>query len=199
MKTKISLLVITLFASAILFTSCSKDNDQPISVPIPIQEQNPLPGYLAASGFDQTTIVTTNVLNFEIGFSFMPLVNGKITAIVLKIPEGQTNAIRVTIWDKAQQSIVRTENIVYTTADVEVIKTITPIDLVSGREYVISMNSNDYYIRKRTNGANVTYPFTTGDFKITSYNESGSSTQTFPPPNVNFAYVGDCSFKFQKS
>jgi hypothetical protein len=175
--------------------SCSKDDKTPEVALAPIQD--PLQGYLQASGFNQKTTEFKNGNRVETGFSFMPLVKGKITAIVVKIPDVQSG-IRVTIWDKATTAIIRTESIDITSSGIEVIKPISAIDLVQDKEYFITMNSDDVYSRKKTDGSAVTYPFVIGDIKITSYGFVLGATQKMPDNPFFLEYSGDISFKFQK-
>lgn len=195
MKTIVKIIVT--FSVIFLAISCNND-DNPQSTPVPMApEQNPLEGYLSATGFNQITSNYINSGNYEFGFSFIPLVNGKMTAIVIKIPDNQTNT-RVTIWDKVAETVIRTEIIDALSADVEVTKTIAAIDLVKDKEYIITFNSNDWYDHRKTDNSNVTYPFTSGDIKITSYAYKSGTAQQIPNSVVTNYYAGDCSFKFQK-
>jgi hypothetical protein len=196
LKTKILLLAITLFASSLLFISCSK-KDEPILTPTQAPEQNPLAGYLAATGFDQVTSNNINLINSEFGLSFKPLVNGKITAFVVKIPDVNAT-LRMTIWNKTSGTVLKTETINYATAGLEVTKEITPLDIFAGTEYFVTFNSGDWYNRRRTNGSNATYPITVGDISITGYSYANGLAQTLPDsPQLSY-YGGDISFKFQK-
>ncbi len=186
--------IMNIFVLLLIITmvSCKKDKD-----PVVEPEQNPLAGYLTASGFDQKISNQVNASDFEFGFSFTPLVNGKITAIVAKIPDVRAG-MRVTIWDKATAAILRTELMDINSSGVEVKKTISPLDLVSTKEYFITFNSNDWYDHRKTDGLSVTYPFTVGDIKVTSYSYKGGATQTLPNISPTNYYAGDCSFIFQK-
>jgi hypothetical protein len=192
LKTTIALLLLTFFAF-----SCSKDDPAPVPLPILAPLQDPLAGYLAASGFDQRTTNQVNLGDYEFGYSFIPLVNGKMTAIVAKIPDVHA-AMRVTIWNKVTATVLRTETIDMATAGVEVTKAITALDLVQGTEYFITFNSNDWYDHRKNDSSNVTYPFTVGDIRITSYSFTSGTAQAIPSsPQLSY-YAGDCSFKFQK-
>jgi Domain of unknown function (DUF4082) len=195
-KTTISIVAFAFLASTLLLVSCSKKDEPIVATPL-ATEQDPLTGYLAASGFNQNTEEILNNIDRELGYSFIPLVNGKITAIVVKIPDTRT-ALKVTIWDKANSSVIRTETIDITSSGVETIKTISPVNLIKDKEYVISMNSNDYYVHTKTNGSSATYPFVIGDIKVTSFLERGGVNQIIPILTSSPAYAGDCSFKFQK-
>jgi hypothetical protein len=183
---KISLLL----CISLSLVNCSKKDD-------PIAEQDPLSGYLKAAGFDQKVTNYVNSADYEFGYSFIPLVDGKITAIVAKIPAVQ-NGVRVTIWDKTAGTVLRTESIDFATADVEVVKPINALALTKDKEYFITFNSNDWYEHKKTDGTNATYPFTVGDIKITGYSYKSGTTQTLPNVNPTNYYAGDCSFRFQK-
>jgi hypothetical protein len=194
MKTLKTFLTITIIS---ILGSCSKD-DAPTIPPITVApEQRPLVGYLAASSFNQTTISVVNSTDLEVGYSFIPLTNGKITAIIARIPDVR-GSLRATIFDKATGGILRTEILNSATAEIEVVKTIAPLDLIQDKEYVISINSNDFFVHKRTNNAEVNYPFTIGDIKITRFVGDPGTNQVMPAPADLDRYVGDVDFKFQK-
>lgn len=197
MKTRnLKSLVLVLLVT--LSLSCSKDDDTTTN-PIPeIPEKNPLAGYLESSGFNQMLTNQLDAGDYEFGISFIPLVNGKMTAIVCKIPDTHP-AMRVTIWDKVTGDVLRTEYVDMTAAGLEVTKIIEPLTLVKDKEYFLTFNSNDWYDHRRTDNANVTYPFTVEDIKITSYAYKSGASQSIPnSPQLGY-YAGDCSFKFKKS
>jgi hypothetical protein len=192
-KTAIAMLAMVLFT-----LSCSKDDDNTADAPVVIAPlQDPLAGYLTASGFSQKTTNQVNLSDYEFGYSFKPLVSGKMTALVVKIPDARVG-LRVTVWDKVAGTVVRTESIDVATAGVEVTKAISPLDLLSGKEYFLTFNSNDWYDRRKTDGTSVTYPFTVGDIVITSYSFKSGTEQAMPDSPQTTYYAGDCSFKFQK-
>ena len=89
-------ITIAILAIAIFSISCSKDGEPTTVSVVVIPEQNPLPGYLFASGFDQILTNRVNSGDYEFGYSFAPLVNGTMTAIVAKIPDIHIG-MRVTI------------------------------------------------------------------------------------------------------
>lgn len=200
LKIKTSIATFALFTIT-LITSCNK-NDDTVVTPLPVAnapEQNPFQEFLTTTGLNQVTQVNLNGTSGERGFSFIPQVNGKLTAIILKLPAAQTNSVRVTIWDKQLGTIIETENVNYTVADVELVRPITPINLTSGREYVVCSQTDDYYKREKTNPSNVNYPIIVGDIKITNFYGIAGTSQVIP----TFPYLqnifGDCSFKFQKN
>lgn len=195
MKTLKKFLCIALLSGAIF--SCSKDDDNSADTPA-VTEQNPLSGYLAATGFNQKTTNYVNSGDYEFGITFVPLVNGKMTALMTKIPDVHTS-MRITIWDKATATILRTELIDVTSSGVEITKAISPLDLVKDKEYVLTYNSNDWYDRRRTDGSVVTYPVTVGDIKITSYAYKTGAAQVMPDVVPGNYYAGDLTFKFVKS
>lgn len=185
--------------AAVFAVSCSKDDPAPAIIPpiVLAPLQDPLAGYLTATGFSEKLTNQVNLGDYEFGYSFIPLVNGKMTAIVAKIPDVHAG-MRVTVWDKVAGTVLRTETIDMTTAGVEVVKTIVPLDLIQNKEYFLTFNSNDWYDHRRTDSSNATYPFTVGDIRITSYSFISGTTQALPTsPQLSY-YAGDCSFKFQK-
>lgn len=195
MKTLKKLLCVALLSGAIF--SCSKDDDNSSSTPA-VTEQNPLPGFLTTTGFNQKTTNYVNSGDYEFGITFVPLANGKMTALMTKIPDVHTS-MRVTIWDKTTATVLRTELIDVTSSGVEITKNITPLDLVKDKEYVLTYNSNDWYDRRKTDGSVVAYPVTVGDIKVLSYGYKSGTAQVLPDVFPLNYYAGDLTFKFVKS
>jgi hypothetical protein len=189
MKKVIQLAIVILFTT---LASCKKDKEE-VLAPL----QNPMDGYLAASGFNQKVTNQVNLGDYEFGYSFIPMVNGKITSIIAKLPDVRSG-MRVTIWDKATATVLRTELIDVASSGVEVTKAITALDLVQNKEYFITMNSNDWYDRRKTDSSPATYPITVGDIKITSYSFISGAAQAMPNSPQTTYYAGDVSFTFQK-
>jgi hypothetical protein len=184
-----------LVALALSMTNCSKDDDP---APVANPEVNPLSAYLTATAFNEQTTNQVNLSDYEFGLSFIPNVNGKITALIVKIPDVNPT-LRMTIWNKTTATVLKTETINYATAGVEVTKAIDALNVTAGTEYFVTFNSNDWYDRRRTNSTNATYPVLVGDINITSYSFRSGTAQAMPnSPQLSY-YAGDISFLFQKS
>lgn len=192
---KTLLLVAVMLTLSSVFVNCNKDEDPAETVVVPIQD--PLPLFLTASGFNQAVLNWIDGPFFELGYSFIPMVNGTINAIVVKIP-APSIGVRVTIWDKLNGTMLRTESVDVPAADMEVTKQIADLNLVKNREYIISFNTNKYYRRVKTDNSNVIYPFTFGDIQITDVLYGNGTAQTIPSIKQFDRYLGDCSFKFKK-
>ncbi len=191
MKNHFTKTIVAITATLFLF-SCSKDDDRPN-----YSEENFLSGFLTNSGFSATTNSYINAGNYEFGLEFTPLVKGKITSLKIKLPE-VNNALRVTIWDKstATATVVRTETVNVTAANTEQSFDITDLELTANHQYAITMNSNDWYDRRRTDASNATYPITSGNIRIDSYKYSSGSAQTYPTTLILNYYAGDISFNY---
>lgn len=177
--------------AAFMLFSCSKDDGPTYS------EENFMAAFLTTSGFSATTTPYINSATYEFGLEFTPLVKGKITSLKVKLPDANA-ALRVTIWDKSSTTptVVRTETVNVTTADTEQGFDIADLELTANHQYAITMNSNDWYERRRTGGTNVTYPITSGNIRIDNYKWISGTAQAYP---VNIAlnyYAGDVSFNF---
>lgn len=196
MKAKF-LKVALIFSLVIFFTNCSKNDDEsaPIQIPTPIESINPLSMYLITSGFNEKTTNQINNGDYEFGYSFTPNVNGKISALVVKIP-ATNSALRLTVWNKTTNTVLKTETIDYNAANVEVTKEIAGIDIVPGTEYMVSMNSNDWYNHQRNASTNTTYPINLGAVSITGYAFRSGTAQAIPNNAQTSYYAGDISFKF---
>lgn len=187
--------ILAIVVTTMLFISCSNDDATPLTpvVPVPV-EQNPLSGYLAATGFNQKLTEVGNApSSSEYGFSFKPKVTGKMTAIIAKLPDDMN--VRVTIWDKQTGTPYRTGVLNITQIATEFTQ-VVDIDLVKDKEYMITVNNNNWYKHARTDGSNATYPLAVGDIVITGYGYKPGTAQAMPNIFVSNYYSGDLSFKF---
>lgn len=190
--------ILTLFTVAIFAASCSSDDNNPD--PVKYNEENPLDAYMAGSGFSQKAVDQKNAGIYEYGFSFKPTVTGKINAIIVKIPDVNAT-LRVTLWDAATKTVIKSEIVNVATANVTVEKTITPIALTKDKEYFFTVNSDDWINRTKTDGSAATYPIVAGNITITGYAFiSSTATETLFPTNPRSTYyAGDMTFKFQQT
>jgi len=193
---------ILLACLAMPIVSCSSDDDSVEAQPqLPVNQnpmQDPLRAYLYAAGFTNA-VAAKNSGNYEFGIAFKPTVDGKIKAITAIIPDTHPG-MRISIWDKAAGTVLRSETIDVTAAGTEVTKTIEDLQLVKDKEYMFTFNSDDWYNHTKPDGTATTYPLTVGDIKITDYGFiSSTATETIIPTNMRTTYyAGDISFKFQK-
>lgn len=188
----------TILSVALLTVSCSSDDDKEEAVKY--NEENPLDAYMAGSGFSQKAVDVKNSGIYEYGFSFKPTVTGKINALVVKIPDVNA-ALRITLWDAATKTVIKSETINVPTANVTIEKAITPIALTKDKEYFFTVNSDDWINRTKTDGSAATYPITAGNIVITGYAYiSSTASETIFPTNArNTYYAGDMTFKFQQT
>ena len=183
--------LILLFIVIFLF-SCSKSDSETKTY----FEQNPLQGYLSISRFEEriTGYIGSNPER-ESGFSFIPSVNGKISSIIAALPYTYPS-LRVTVWDKASSTVLRTEIINVTTPGINIVKQIESINLQKDKEYVLSYNVKNWYRHDKQLSNNTTYPIVVNDIKITGFYYSVTTAQLIPSTVVNNYYDGDCTFNF---
>jgi hypothetical protein len=207
MKTFKTILTLLIFAISIISCSSDDDNTTPVT-PVTYNEENPLDAYLAGSGFNKYAVDYKDYGIWEFGFSFKPTVIGKINSIIVKIPDVNT-ALQVTLWDVATKTVIKSEVINVPTANLTVEKAIVPIVLIKDKEYLISVNSDDFILRTKTDAPldrtkinesmKVHYPIVAGNITITGYAISTAAETLFPTSNINYFYAGDVSFKFQQT
>lgn len=159
-----------------------------------------LSGYLTSTGYNQATNTFMNCGNYEFVLVFTPQVNGVMKSLKVNIPDINAN-LRITIWDVATNTVVRTETVNVATANTDNTKVITPITLEKSKKYGIMMNSADWHNRKRTNNSAATYPVTVGNIVINEYHWQSSTVaqQIFPVAVGNDCYAGDVDFVFQQT
>lgn len=185
-----------LFIAAAFTTSCKKETKEPTIY----GEENPLNGFLATIGYYEETYNWINEPSgvAQVGMSFIPKVKGKINAITVKIP-ATNNALKVIFWDKATHAKLRVETVNVTTANTIITKEITPFELTKDKEYVITMFSDDYYARNKTNNSVGVFPVTSGNIQITKSINGDGETELYPLSGSGNQYFGDCGFNFQRT
>ena len=185
--------LLTIILASTLITACSSSDSEPTIY----QEENPYALFLGNSGLNNVQNQLNSWQNYEAGLSFKPTVKGTINKIFVKLPDAQTN-LRITIWDAATETILRTETIETVPAETETSKTITPLALQKNKEYTITFNTNDWYQRDNTNSA-IPYPLTAGNIVITGFLSGIGASQTYPSDSHSSAVAGDLSFAFQRT
>lgn len=186
-----------LIAFAFVTFSCSKSSSD-TATPVVYPEENFLDGYLTSSNFNQATVNKINQPDYEFGNEFTPLVKGKITILKVKLPDVRTN-LRITIWDKVAGTALRTETVNVATANTVLVFDINDLELIKDKVYAITMNSNDWYDRRKTDGSSATYPLTIGNIKINNYLWINGTTAIYPTTVALTYYAGDLSFNFQRT
>jgi hypothetical protein len=187
--------MIIFFLAVTSLTACKKDKT---TDPVVYAEENPIPGFLATTGFDQKSEVSNYPSPFEEGFSFKATTKGKINALVIKLPVANSS-LRITIWDNTSKAILRTENVNISTANTETAIVINPFNIEKDKAYFISMNTKNDYVRTRTNGTPITYPIVSGNISILGVAFVLTPNQEFPTDLSQYAYYGDIGFKFQRT
>lgn len=156
---------------------------------------DPLNDYLEAAGFvPQDTLVDAG--DYEFGITFRVAVPGAISAVVVKLPDNETN-IRVTIWDAETETVLRTETVSSVEAHKTKTKAIDPVVLVADHDYMITFNADDWYDFEREDGESVVYPFTVGGVSVLGYSYATGAAQTFPDSPQDNYYAGNLSFLFR--
>lgn len=196
---KLTKLVMIFFTAFSLITSCKNDDDDEVQ-PTVYPEEMILSSYLSTTGYNQANTAYVNSGNYEFGLVFTPQVNGAIKSLKVNIPDTNAN-LRITIWDVAANTVVRTETVNVTAANIDVTKAITPLNLEKSKKYAITMNSGDWNNRKKTNNTAATYPVTVGNIVINEYRwATSTATQQIFPTNIGTDYyAGDVDFVFQQT
>lgn len=188
--------IIILLFLVVISESCRKNNDPPVVY----DEENPLPGFLSTSGFNEHQDEAIFMVNDkEYGFSFTPTVKGKILAFLVNTPEpGDGFAVR--LYDNATTALIHTEIINIPTANIETAKYL-PVAFVleKNREYSITLTTAKAIFRFQNDWGTTTFPITSGNILITGVVSKPTLTSPFPSTNSFNGYLGDISFKFQRT
>lgn len=197
---KLNQLLALTFLVATVF-GCSGDDDNPIAVPpVLFQEENPLQGYITTTGYNTIYTYTDDNNYYEMGYTFTPLVKGKINAIVITVPVA-VHDIRVTIWDVATATAIRTETVDILNAATRNTIAITPLNLEKDKLYGISMNTRDYYFRTDSElPEGYSDPIIVGNISFRGpFIYMGSTTENQDFSQIVNGSFGDCSMNFQQT
>ena len=177
-------------------TSCRKSEDQEAPIVKVYPEENPLAAFYTASGLTKI-YEELGVDHYESGLKFSTAVKGKINAITLRLPEA-TNNVRVTIWDNDTKAVIRTITVDVPTAGILSTKTIEPVNLEKSKEYTISMNTISWYLHKKPDNSEVTFPLIAGNIKFLGMTRLYGTNQIFPATLITYSTLGEVSMIFQQ-
>ncbi len=178
---------------ATLLFSCSGNDDE--ETPAVYEEQNFLSEFLETAEFDQSSPVFTGYPLY-FGFSFTPLVEGKINSFVIELPMNDESA-EIILWDKTSGSVVFTKE-VNVVGNEELMVEINPIYLVKDKEYVLSVYSMSCLFRKNSSDQDANFPIVERDIKI-NHSAFGDDPSAMPDSIEYGLYYGDVSFNFQRT
>jgi hypothetical protein len=161
--------------------------------------------FLKQTGVDATVDNYSDGLNFlERGTIFEPQVSGSIDAFIVNLPSSALN-LKITFWNANTKVPLRSGTVNYTTPGQNAVYPFSPLAAQKNEKYCISFTAQpvfSIYKRKRTNGADATYPVNFTNMKILSHNEYTYPTGTsnilhFPDNTTLSSYFGDVHFVFQ--
>ena len=182
--------------------SCSKDDSAKPTLPTVFQEENPLPVFLTNSGFTDV-VPMLNRSAYELGYVFKPLEFGTINSITIKLPVNPARTL-ITVWDKSAGAIIITARIPLLFSgeydpNSDYVLPITPFALTKNKEYIISMNTENWFLRGRTASAtNPIYPSTVGNIQFLDFVYNLGSARVMPTTPVLNLFYGDLGFKFKR-
>lgn len=195
---------IQFFIISILFftASCSKDDAMPTTIPIGFQDEMPITTFYTNIFNDRITPTLSQPAQ-EYGITFKPIEYGVIKAFTIKLPVNPSRT-RFTLWDKATGNKLLTQFIPLlfgaSGANVEYVLILeTPFALTKNKEYILSVNTTDWYFRENQ-ATPAIYPYNYGSIQVTSYCFSAPGSAQVMPTNLFLGnhIFGDLGFKFQR-
>lgn len=182
-------IILKLIIILITFSSCSKsDDDTTIIVDIP---EYPMKS-LIESGHMQVTYEKVNEPEtFELGYKFKTFNNGKITALGIRVPSN--GLYRVTLWNLDTEEILSTKHITSSSGLLS-FEDIEHVDIDSGTNYYVSINTNDYY--QFSSPDEGLFPVESGDVLITGASSTLGTDQMLPFIFSEQLYIGIVDIKF---
>lgn len=179
---------IIVFVVLISLFNCSKNDDEVI---VQSNPEYPMKTLMEGGVMQLQSTKVNGVNTHEIGYRFKPFKNGKITALGIRVPENDT--YRVTLWNADSQEILKTLYI-NSTSGLLSFEDIEPINVSSGTEYYVSVNTNDYYIFN--DNGNAIFPVESNNVLVVGYSAQFGANQVLPNNVVKTAYLGMVDVKF---
>ena len=108
------------------------------------------------------------------------------------------------VWDKATGAIIISARIPLLFSgeyvpNSDYVLPITPFALTENKEYIISMNTENWFLRGRTGSAtNPVFPSTIGNIQFLDFVYNLGSARVMPTTPVVNLFYGDLGFKFQR-
>lgn len=183
---KIQKLILALVILSAL--SCSKDDD---AITVDSSPEYPMKTLMEEGAMELKSTKINGINTHEIGYRFKPFKNGKITALGVRVPENDT--YRVTLWNADTQEILKTAYVTSTSGLLS-FEDIEPIQIQSGTEYFIAVNTNDYYVFN--DNGNSIFPVESNNVLIVGYSAQFGANQALPQSVIKTAYLGMVDIKF---
>lgn len=198
MKNVKQILVLALMAVALV--NCSADEEQPVTLPpLVFQNENPYADFINTAGFTTVYVYTDDNNYYEIGYKFTPLVKGEINAVFVKIP-AVVSDVRLTIWDVASGTPIRTEYVDVAEPSTKTTLAIAPLPLEKNKEYAVSINTRDYYFRYSPTGAYQNFPVVVNHLSISgAFSNMGTAQENVDFTTIVNGAFGDCSISFKQT
>jgi hypothetical protein len=190
MKKAITLTIIAFLA----IVACSKDNGADAVSKYP--EENPLPDFLKATGFNETTANEEFTELKEFFIDIKPSFKGRINSFIIKAPVTQAE-VDLVIIDLATNKAIK-NILIDVVAGRETVKIIDPIVLEKDKSYRIAVDVNSVYNRQKTNKLPATYPVKVGNISITKFGVRRIRSTIEEVDLIDNYYSGDFSFNYQR-
>lgn len=191
MKTLKSIFAIVIFTITLISCSKNKSDDDELTI---VEPQYPLKDLIYNGNLEEGYSYTDEPFYLEIGYQFKSFKNGQIIALGLRLPDNQE--YRVTLWNAETEEVLATTQI-NSSAGIFIFEDIEPINIISGVDYFVSVNTNDYYIVKNSEGGEQSvFPMESGDILLTGYGSNFGTAQVFPETISQESCLGMVDLKF---
>ncbi|SDX99383.1 protein of unknown function [Lutibacter oricola] len=191
MKTLKSILVLAVLISTII--SCSK-NDEEDELILTVDPQYPLKELIFNGEVEQVYTYINKPFKLEVGYKFKTFKNGEITALGVRLPDNES--YRVTLWNADTEEILATQQVL-SSAGILSFENIEAVQITSGTNYFVSVNTSDYYSFKNAESGEIDiFPIESGDVLITAYGNYVGVNQILPTTYSESSYLGMVDIKF---
>ncbi|WP_282135862.1 DUF4082 domain-containing protein [Seonamhaeicola maritimus] len=185
---RIQKLIIAFVVLGLNLSSCSKNEDADI---IEILPEYPMKTLMEDGAMELVNTKVNSPNTHEIGYRFKSFKNGEITALGIRVPDN--GSYRVTVWNVDTQEILGTAYVTSTSGLLS-FEDIDPINIESGTEYFVGINTNDYYIFN--DSGNDIFPVESNNILVLGYSAQFGANQVLPGNLVTTAYLGMVDVKF---
>jgi hypothetical protein len=175
-----------------IISSCNSDESEPV-------KENPFLSFLNIPGITIDTIEKAQKV-WEYGFQFIPLKNGIIRNLGIKVPN--TGKFRVRFYLLDSDSLLIEKEIESVTKNSETYISLNELKVFKDSRYGLSLIADTFYKVHYKDSSLIRFPQTSGNINILSFHEEPcgvSGCGSFPPttnslviaPCVTLVYIGD--------
>jgi len=168
-------------------SGCNSDDELPeVTATYPVVE--------VSRPLDVADTVNNASVRLEIGYEFVPQVDGQLQSITGVLPF--TGVVQVSLWESFTQTNIATWEVEFFTNIYQETFIQNPISLTAEKSYMLTFNTIDYYVYAPPSEGKI-FPQTIGDVEIVRFGTKTAFQPEFPTNFSDNQMYGLIDFRFE--